>query len=123
MTDLDVALLVLGLDEDVHSLTSLICNFKVIEVLTEHAIAKLNCYNMSNSQIRATIKEYQEDMGVEASSASPKKNELLMLECLKIGFVVVVDFVVCFGKFVEMQEKLVVEIEEKLVARESSELG
>ncbi|GJV22989.1 hypothetical protein Tco_1375684 [Tanacetum coccineum] len=40
-----------------------------------------------------------------------------------IGFVVVVDFVVCFGKFVEMQEKLVVEIEEKLVARESSELG
>ncbi|GKF53681.1 hypothetical protein Tco_0160591, partial [Tanacetum coccineum] len=42
---------------------------------------------------------------------------------LKIGFVVVVDFVVCFRKFVEMQEKLVVEIEEKLVARESSELG
>ncbi|GJT96953.1 RNA-directed DNA polymerase, eukaryota, reverse transcriptase zinc-binding domain protein [Tanacetum coccineum] len=33
---------------------------------------------------------------------------------LKIGFVVVVDFVVCFEKFVEMQEKLVVEIEEKL---------
>ncbi|GJY20172.1 hypothetical protein Tco_0392738 [Tanacetum coccineum] len=42
---------------------------------------------------------------------------------LKIGFVVVVDFVVCFGKFVEMQEKIFVEIEEKLVARESSELG
>ncbi|GKD10948.1 ribonuclease H-like domain-containing protein [Tanacetum coccineum] len=32
-------------------------------------------------------------------------------------------FIVCFGKFVEMQEKLFVEIEEKLVARESSEFG
>ncbi|GKA27813.1 hypothetical protein Tco_0713981 [Tanacetum coccineum] len=31
-------------------------------------------------EIRATIKEYHKDIGVEASSASPKKNELLMLE-------------------------------------------
>nr|GEV93914.1 hypothetical protein [Tanacetum cinerariifolium] len=46
---------------------------------------------------------------------------------LKIGFVVVVfrlvvGFVVGFG-FVEIQEKLVVKIQNKLVARESSELG
>ncbi|GJS33644.1 hypothetical protein Tco_0532026 [Tanacetum coccineum] len=58
MTDLDVGLLALGSDEDVHSLTCLISNVK----------------------IRATIKEYHKDIGVEASSASPKKNELLMLE-------------------------------------------
>ncbi|GJY15178.1 gag-pol polyprotein [Tanacetum coccineum] len=46
----------------------------------EHGITKLNCYYTSNSQIRATIEEYHKDMGVEASSASPKKNLLLMLE-------------------------------------------
>ncbi|GJT09911.1 hypothetical protein Tco_0856953 [Tanacetum coccineum] len=72
MTDLDVGLLGLGLDEDVHSLSSLICNFKVIEVLIEHGITKLDCYNMSNFQIRATIEEHQEDTDVEESSASPK---------------------------------------------------
>nr|GEZ00178.1 hypothetical protein [Tanacetum cinerariifolium] len=84
MTDLDVGLLALGLDEDVHSLTSLISNFKVIEVFIEHGITKLNCYYMSNSLIRVTIEEYQEDMVLEASSASPKKNELLMLKCFDI---------------------------------------
>ncbi|GJU13139.1 hypothetical protein Tco_1135535 [Tanacetum coccineum] len=42
---------------------------------------------------------------------------LLIQLLLLIGFVVVVDFVVCFGKFVEIQEKLVVEIEEKLPQR------
>ncbi|GKF05488.1 hypothetical protein Tco_0036156, partial [Tanacetum coccineum] len=36
---------------------------------------------------------------------------------------VVVGFVVDFGNFVEIQQKLVVEFIEKLVARESSELG
>nr|GEU38859.1 hypothetical protein [Tanacetum cinerariifolium] len=82
MTDLDVGLLALGLDEDVHSLTSLICNLKVIEVFIEHGITKLNCYYMSSSLIRVTIEEYQEDMVVEASSVSPKKNELLMLKCV-----------------------------------------
>ncbi|GKC25464.1 hypothetical protein Tco_1027614 [Tanacetum coccineum] len=46
----------------------------------EHGINKLNCYYTSNSQIRATIEEYHKDMGVEASSTSPKKNLLLMLE-------------------------------------------
>ncbi|GJV85712.1 hypothetical protein Tco_1525610 [Tanacetum coccineum] len=76
----DVGLLALGSDEDVHSLNYLICNFKVIEVFIEYGITTLNYYYMSNFQIRATIKEYQEDIGVEASSASPKKNELLMLE-------------------------------------------
>ncbi|GKB58533.1 hypothetical protein Tco_0914719 [Tanacetum coccineum] len=35
---------------------------------------------MSNSQIRDTIEEYQEDMRVEVFSASPNRNELLMLE-------------------------------------------
>nr|GEV45806.1 hypothetical protein [Tanacetum cinerariifolium] len=70
----------LGSDEDVHSLSYLICNFKVVKVFIEHGITTLNNYYMSNSQIRAIIKEYHEDMGVEASSASPKKNELLMLE-------------------------------------------
>ncbi|GJT45049.1 hypothetical protein Tco_0953764, partial [Tanacetum coccineum] len=80
MTDLDVGLLALGSDEDVHSLSYLICNFKVIEVFIEYRITTLNYFYMSNSQIRATIEEYQKDIGVEASSASPKKNELLMLE-------------------------------------------
>ncbi|GKD71542.1 hypothetical protein Tco_1325632, partial [Tanacetum coccineum] len=47
---------------------------------------------------------------------------------LKIGFVVgafqiVVGFVVGFGNLVEMQQKRLVEIQKKLVARESSELG
>ncbi|GJT97744.1 hypothetical protein Tco_1093262 [Tanacetum coccineum] len=52
MTDLDVGLLVLGSDEDVHSLSCLICNFKNIRRIC----------------------------GIESSSASPKKNELLMRE-------------------------------------------
>nr|GEX08708.1 hypothetical protein [Tanacetum cinerariifolium] len=46
----------------------------------EHRITKLNYYYMLNSEIRATIEEYHEDMGVESSSASPRKNEFLMLE-------------------------------------------
>nr|GEW47383.1 hypothetical protein [Tanacetum cinerariifolium] len=77
---LDVGLLDLGSDEDVHSLSCLICNFKVVEVFIEHEITKLNCYYMSNFEIRATIEEYHKDIGVESSSVSPKKNELLMLE-------------------------------------------
>nr|GEX35052.1 hypothetical protein [Tanacetum cinerariifolium] len=80
MTDLDVGLLALGSDEDVHNLSCLIFNFKVIEVFIEHRITKLNYYYMSNSEIRTTIEEYHEDMGVVSSSASLKKNELLMLE-------------------------------------------
>ncbi|GJW87380.1 hypothetical protein Tco_0162720 [Tanacetum coccineum] len=58
-----------------------------------------------------------------SNDAKSARSGMIFGRSLKIGFVVVVDFVVCFGKFVEMQEKLVVEIEEKLVARESSELG
>ncbi|GKA26210.1 hypothetical protein Tco_0712319 [Tanacetum coccineum] len=53
--------------------------------------------------------------------------ETLLKLSLKIGFVVVafqivVGFVVGFENLVEMQQKRLVEIQKKLVARESSEL-